>query len=235
VAVLPEVDVMPTCARILFAVLVFGSATARAPRASAAVAGTTSVSAATSPPGVEHPNPRLKLSYRRFAVSNLDSTEVPLQGLQLDVYPLSRRWVRGGFEIEGGKGRAALNGGSADVRYGMLGVTAGFQYPARVTPFVEGRLVGGVMAGSQDGVVTVPGTSVSISGTSAATWITGRGLDFGAELFTLGRAYFSASIGWLRTTWGGVDYAAMMRDPSGGLRLKNLSNDSFTLKVGVGI
>jgi hypothetical protein len=226
---------MPTFPHLLIVIAVFGLAAPRPRHASASVPGTTSVSTATLPPGPEHPNPRLKLSYRRFAVSNLDATDVPLQGLQLDVYPLSRRWVRSGFEIEIGKGHAAFNGGAADIRYGMLGMSGGFQYPARVTPFIEARLVGGIMAGKQSGIVTVPGTSVSISGTSATTWIVGRGVDFGAELFTLGRAYFSASIGWLRTTWGGVDYAAMMRDPTGALRLKNFSNDSFTLKVGIGI
>ena len=63
----------------------------------------------------------------------------------------------------------------------------------------------------------------------------GTTLDLGAEFFATKRAYVSASIGWLHTTWGGVDYPAALRDPSAGLRFKDLSNDSFTFKVGVGI
>ena len=227
---------MTTYTRMPIAFLAFVSvAGAGASNAHASVAGSGSVSVLANPPEPEHANPRLKLSYRRFAISNLDLTEVPLQGLQLDGYPLSMRWVRGGIEIEAGMGRAALNGGAVNVRYGMLGATAGFQYPARITPFAEGRLVGGVLGGTQDGVITIPGTAVAVRGTSAATWITGRGLDFGAEFFASERAYVSASIGWLRTTWGGVDYPAMVRDPSAGVRYKDLSKDSFTFKLGLGI
>jgi hypothetical protein len=224
---------MTTYTRILIALVAFGGTAAPLSAAQASVPD--GVSATANAPAADHANPRLKLSYRRFAISNLDLTDVPLQGLQLDVYPLSRRWVRGGVELEAGTGRAALSGGAFNIRYGMLGLTGGFQYPARITPFVEGRLVGGIMGGNQDGDVTIPGTTVSISGISGTTWITGRGLDFGAELFAGGRAYISASIGWLHTTWGGVDYPAMLLDPSAGVRYKDLSNDSFTFKLGLGI
>jgi hypothetical protein len=182
-----------------------------------------------------HANPRLKLSYRQFSISNLDQTSVSLRGGELDVYPLSRRWVRAGAELEAGGGRAALNGVPIDLRYGMLGAVVGFQYPDRITPFVDGRIVGGVMGGSLDHEVLVPGTSVTIGPASAATWILGRGIDVGAEVFAVGRVYVSGSLGWLRTTWHGVDYDGIMQNPDGGIRYKDLTGDSLTFKLGLGI
>lgn len=32
-----------------------------------------------------------------------------------------------------------------------------------------------------------------------------RGLDFGAEIYAVGRLYVSVSIGWQRSTWHGLD------------------------------
>ena len=216
------------------------------------VVGSASATATVDPPVAAHPNPRLKLSYRQFAISNLDLSRVALSGVQLDVYPLSRRWARIGIELEGGTGsasldahsvglwyaltglslgvleaeagtgRASLNQNAVDLWYAMLGMTAGIQYPARVTPFVEGRLVGGTLGGNLEGAIAIPGTTATISGTSAVTWILGRGIDVGAEVFTVGRAYVSASIGWLHTTWHGIDYGAFVQDPSAALRTKDL-------------
>jgi hypothetical protein len=197
--------------------------------------GSTSSTATVISPVAAHPTPRLKLSYREFAISNLDLSRVPLSGVQLDVYPLSMRWVRAGLEAEAGTGRASLNQNAVDLWYAMLGMTAGVQYPARVTPFVEGRLVGGTLGGNLEGAIAIPGTSATISGTSAVTWILGRGIDVGAEVFMVGRAYVSASIGWLHTTWHGIDYGAFVQDPSAALRTKDLSFDSFTFKLGLGI
>src|SRR5581483_6836600 len=182
-----------------------------------------------------HPNPRLKLSYRRFAIANLDGTPMWLDGAELDAYALSRRWVRAGFELEGGGGHASLEGNGATLGYGLAGANVGFQYPWRVTPFVEGRFAGGVLSGNFDGTVTVPGTNVSMSNASEVTWMYGGGLDVGAEFYTVKRLYLSAAVGWVRTTWHGLDVAAMQNDPLGGLRYKDLTGDSFTLKVGFGI
>lgn len=230
--------------RILCAVVSLGalaclSIAARAASAAPAdepVATPTTVSATASagPPVVTHANPRLKLSYRQFSVSNLDGTGVPLKGIELDVYPLSTRWIRMGLDLEAGRGQATVLGHSIQARYGLLGVVGGFQYPARITPFVEGRLVGGVLGGTLDGPLTIPGTTLMLNGTSVATYIYGGGIDIGADVFALGRGYVSVSLGWLRTTWGGLDYAAMIKDPLAGIQFKNLTDNSFTLKLGVG-
>src|SRR5260221_13610961 len=67
-------------------------------------------------PPAEPANPRLKLSYVRFSTGNADGSAIPLQALHLDLYPLSRPWVRGGFSIEAGRGAATLLGNAASLQ-----------------------------------------------------------------------------------------------------------------------
>src|SRR5262245_43966795 len=107
-------------------------------------------------PATPHPTPGLKLAYRTFSIANLDLTPLPLAGLELDLYPISGRWLRGGFMAAAGKGRARMVGEDVGLRYGLLGVAAGLQYPARLTPFVEGTLSGGVLAGTVDSALNIP-------------------------------------------------------------------------------
>jgi hypothetical protein len=181
-----------------------------------------------------HPNPRLKLSYRRFAVPNLDGDDIWLDGAQLDAYALSRRWIRLGVELEGGVGKASLlDIATASLSYGLAGVTLGFQYPWRVTPFVEGRFAGGVLSGKLDGDLRVAG--VDYGGTSAITWMYLGGVETGVELYTFGRFYLSGAIGWVRTTWHGPDVPATEQDPMGNMHFKEITGDSFTFKVGLGL
>ena len=181
--------------------------------------------------------PRLELSYRRFSLRNLDLTSLPVTGLELDMYPLSTAWVRAGVELEAGAGSAALDGHTLDARYGLFGLVTAVQYPglARVTPFLAGRLFGGVLGGRLDGPIAVPGTTVTLIGTSAVTWLYGGGLDLGANVFALGSSHVSLALGWVHTTWGGVDYVGALATPSIGVRFKDLTEDSFTLKIGIGI
>jgi hypothetical protein len=186
-------------------------------------------------PAPPRPKPRVELGYRSFAIANLDATRVPLGALELDLYPLSTRWLRGGFSAAAGKGHGAMDGQDVSLRYGLLGVTAGLQYPARITPFVQGGAAAGILAGAADGAITVPGTSVSIAGASAATLMWDRGVDVGADLYTVGRLFLSVSVGWLRTSWRGPDLAAMAAAPAAGLRLKDVQTDSMSVKVGVGL
>lgn len=209
--------------------------TARADEASNANASPSATVERTAPER-RHADPRLKLSYRGFSISNLDGTPLWLSGGQLDLYPISRRYLRLGVELEGGGGKLAMSGIAANLAYGMVGAEAGFQYPARVTPFVEGRFAGGALYGSLSGPVTVSTSpSVTLNGGSVATWMYLGGIDAGIELYAFGRFYLSAAIGWARPTWHGVDYAAMKSDPMRGIQYKDFSSDTFTFKVGVGI
>lgn len=207
-----------------------GGATAPAQGASNAAA--TAEQSASRP----HDNPRLKVSFRTFSIANLDASSLWLEGGQADVYPLSRRYVRLGLELEGGVGHGALDGHAASLSYGMLGAGLGFQYPARVTPFVEGRVAGGVLHGSlDDGTAIMPTANSTVTGGSATTYMWLGGIDAGIELYAASRFYFSAALGWAHPTWHGVDYAAMKAAPTSGVRYKDLTSDTFTVKLGIGI
>lgn len=176
----------------------------------------------------EHPTPRLKLTYVRFSVGDAEGRAVPLEALHLDMYALSWRWLRTGLEAEAGRGHATFMNVSTSLRYGVVGVNGGLQLPGRVTPFVEGRLAGGVMGATLDETVMV--ASVGVSGASAATWMYLRGADAGVEVYTLGRAYVSAALGWVRSTYRGADVDAMNR-----VTFMDVTRDSFLLKLGLGV
>jgi hypothetical protein len=179
-------------------------------------------------PAVEHPTPRLKLTYVRFSVGDTEGRAVPLEALHLDMYALSWRWLRAGLEAEAGRGHATFMNASTSLRYGLVGANGGLQLPGRVTPFIEGRLAGGVMGATLEETVMV--TGVGVSGASAATWMYLRGVNAGVEVYTFGRAYVSAALGWVRSTYRGADYDAM-----NGLKFMDVTRDSFLLKLGLGI
>lgn len=194
-------------------------------------ADSTETSGAITRSRSEHPNPRLKTSYRLFSISGLQGGRLWLNGAQIDAYALSRRWVRVGAELEGGGGGATFAATPVRLTYGLFGLTAGVQYPARVTPFVEGRFVGGVLHGDLQGTLTV-GES-SYGNQSATTWIYGGGVETGIEMYVYGRTYLSVGAGWMRSTWHGLDVPTMIQ--TGHMAFKNLTGDTFTLKVGIGI
>lgn len=214
-------------------------ADAAAPSSATPAAPNAPVESVTKSASVAHANPRLKLSYRRFNVGNFMSASasaVPLQGGQLDAYLISRRWFRLGVEAEGGAGDASYSGQSAQLWYGMGGLSLGFQYPARVTPFVEGRFAAGALGGKMSGSIPVGyGASVNLDNTQVATLMYVGGVDAGIELYTFGRFYLSAAIGWAHPVYQGPDMAAMQANPSGGMQTKSISADTFTFKLGIGI
>jgi hypothetical protein len=186
-------------------------------------------------PAEDRPTPRLALSYERLSAGNVDGSAMALQALHLDMYALSWRWLRAGVEADAGRGHTVLSGAAASIKYGLIGMNAGIQLPGRVTPFFEGRLDGGVLGGTLDGSVTIPGTTISASGVSAATWMVAYGLDAGMDVYALGRGYISLSLGWLRTTWGGADYDAMLAEAGTSVKLRDVTHDSFLFKIGIGI
>jgi hypothetical protein len=199
-------------------------------------AGETTPRAASSRgPALVYGAPGLGLAYRRFSIANLDPTPGSLGGLELDLYPVATRWLRAGVEVEAGKGKVSMTGNDIDLRYGMVGAMAGLQIPTRVSPFIQGRLLAGVLAGNYDWTAGIPETPLAVNGGSAATYINGGGLDLGADLHAVGPLCLSASIGWMRTTWRGPDTVATAADPQAGLQLRDLTGDSFTLKLGIGI
>jgi len=228
--------------RLLFAVVVlrglFAPAIASAAVAPADAPTVTPADAATvtAAPAARHPNPRLKLSYRSFGLTSFDGTSVGLKGAQLDAYPISRRYFRLGLELEGGGGDTAINGGTANLWYGLFGVGAGFQYPARVTPFVEGRIAAGALGGRYSGpLAQVGGVTLGAQTASTATFLYVGGIDAGVEVYAVSRFYVSAAIGWAHPVFTGPDVAAMTQNPTGGLVTRQIASDSFTFKIGVGL
>jgi hypothetical protein len=181
----------------------------------------------------EHPVPRLKVSLEGFSVDTPLGTSVPLSGAHAEMYPLSRRWIRAGVGLAGGNGHGAVSGGSATVEYGLLGASVGAQYPGRVTPFVEGHLAGGFMSASIDHPISFNG--VRVDNASGTTWLFARGLDAGVEVYALGRAYVSGSIGWMRATWGSPDTRAIVAGTSTEIHFVDVTSDSLLWKLGIGI
>ena len=188
-----------------------------------------------APTGPERPGPRVKLSYRRFSIANLDATSVPLSALELDLYPVSTRWLRAAVTLDAGRGAGTYQTNRVNLKYGMAGFAGGAQYPTRgpVTPYVEGRFSAGLLAGDAAGAVAVPGSTVSLEGASAVTWIYTRGLDVGAQVATIGRLTIAGSLGWQRSTWRGIDPSTATSLST--VQAKDLTNDSFTFKLGLGI
>jgi hypothetical protein len=180
------------------------------------------------------PAPRLDLSITSFSIGNGAASTVPLQGLELDVYAITSSWLRGGFTLAGGRGNGMISGADVGLRYGMLGVAAALQFPIRLAPYIQANLAGGVLAGNLDGAVAIPGTSLSISGGTAATWIYTRGADVGVHLYALGSLHLTASVGWVRATWRAPDTAATVAAQSASLRFKDVTNDSVITKLGIG-
>src|SRR5207247_2391468 len=65
----------------------------------------------------EHASASVKLSYRRFEVRNLDGSDLPFHAGQLDLYAVSRRWIRIGIEAELGTASGKVDGGASGAWY----------------------------------------------------------------------------------------------------------------------
>ena len=163
-----------------------------------------------------HDVPRLKLAYRRLVAAGLEGGEAPFDVVELDFYPVSGL-VRFGIDTELG-----WSGGPYGLWYLTTGATLGLQWPARVTPFVEGRFGAGLFGGS-------------LRGQAAVSWIYQGGIDTGIELYYARRFYLSAAIGWVHPVYGGVDVAALNAHPNLAPVRKDFADDSFTFKVGLGL
>jgi hypothetical protein len=161
----------------------------------------------------QHDVPRFKLCYRRLVVAGLQGGDQPFDVGELDYYPASGI-IRFGIEGEFG-----WSGGDYGLWYAATGATLGLQWPARVTPFVEGRFVAGLLGGS-------------FMGQSAVSWIYQGGVETGVEVYYARRFYVTAAIGWAHPVYGGVDVAALNRNQ---IIRKDFAADTFTFKVGLGL
>src|SRR5579862_8022409 len=86
-----------------------------------------------------HDVPRFKLAYRYMQMAGLEGGETTFHALELDYYPWSMRFFRFGLDTEVG-----FAGGPFSLFYFTVGPTVGFQWPARVTPFIDARFIAGL-------------------------------------------------------------------------------------------
>jgi hypothetical protein len=161
-----------------------------------------------------HDVPRFKLAYRRVWAAAPEGPDQPFDVAELDFYPVSR-FVRFGLSGEFGWG-----GGDYALWYFVTGASLGLQWPMRVTPFLEGRFVAGLMGGA-------------FMGQSAVSWIYEGGIDTGIEVYYARRFYVSAAIGWAHPVYGGVDVAQLNQNQI--IVRKDFATDSFTFKIGLGL
>jgi hypothetical protein len=161
-----------------------------------------------------HPVPRFKLSYRRVWAAAPEGGDLAFDAAEVDFYPVSR-FVRFGVAGELGWG-----GGPYGLWYFVTGATLGLQWPMRVTPFLEGRFVAGLLGGS-------------FTGQSAVSWMYQGGVDTGIEVYYARRFYVSAAIGWTHPVYGGVDVAQLNENRV--VVRKDFQADSFTFKIGLGL
>jgi hypothetical protein len=161
-----------------------------------------------------HDVPRFKLAYRRAWVAAPEGPDLPFDIAELDFYPVST-FVRFGLAAEIGYG-----GGDYGLWYFVTGASLGLQWPMRVTPFLEGRFVAGLMG-------------ASYMGQAALSWVYEGGIDTGIEVYYARRFYVSAAIGWAHPVYGGVDVAQLNQNHV--VVRQDFATDSFTFKIGLGL
>jgi hypothetical protein len=167
-------------------------------------------------PRLDHPVPRFKLGYRYLQLASLDGGTVPAHAASLDFYPLSNL-IRFGLSTEAG-----FTSDTYGTWYLAEGASLGLQWPARVTPFLEGRFLAGLIAGT-------------VLGHAAVSYLYGGGVEAGIEVYYAKRFYVTIALGWVHPVYAGVDIAALMANPTSNPPRKDFASDSFTLKVGLGL
>jgi hypothetical protein len=174
------------------------------------------------PPPKPHAAPAFKLAYRLLTMQNLDGTDLAFNAGDLDIYAVSRNWIRIGIETEVGAAKGELEQHPSSAWYVAAGLTAGFQYPWRVTPFIEGRFLAGFIGGD-------------VAGQTAISYTYMGGVDGGIELYLLDRFYLTAAIGWVHPIYRGVDVEYARTHPTADPVFKDFFNDTLTFKVGIGL
>jgi hypothetical protein len=161
-----------------------------------------------------HPVPRFKLAYRYLDLAGLSGGTQHFDAVGVSAYPLSTL-VRLGIEAE-----FAWGGGPYQMWLATLGLAAGVQYPARVTPFLDGRFVAGVVGGT-------------IMGATAASWLYAGGLETGIEVYYARRYFVTLALGWMHPVYGGIDVNAAAKTHA--IVMRDFINDTLTFKVGLGL
>jgi hypothetical protein len=173
----------------------------------------------TGPP---HAVPSLKLAWRHLTMPNLDKSELGFNAVELDMYPISTRFFRVALDAELGMGSGMLDGKPINPWFLISGVDIGFQYPWRITPFVDLRFVAGIIGGD-------------VAGQAAITSTYMYGIDGGFELYLVERLYLSAAIGYAHVYYKGVDLAYTKAHPLEEPKFVDFNGDTVTFKLGIGL
>ena len=148
--------------------------------------------------------PRFQLAYRRLVAAGPTGGDAPFDVVEVDFYPVSSL-VR--FGLDGEFGWAGGDG----LWYFTVGAVLGMQYPARVTLFLEGRFVAGLVGGS-------------FMGQAAVSWMYQGGIETGVEIYYWRRFYVSAAVGWAHPVYNGIDVAALNMNQAS-VNLSKLADD----------
>jgi hypothetical protein len=190
--------------------------------------GAASLSAQASAPAPEPTYaPTLQLAWRRLTIGRVGeatpSADSGMNGLLLEWYPYSR-YLRFGVSTE--YARESSDRADKDW-YVAEHLSLGLQWPGFVTPFVEGSA----------GIGYLNRTEV---GQTEPTAIWAFGADCGVNIHFSGRAYVTASVGWLHPVWLLINASAVVNRSAAGVMsgssvLDQVYADSFVFKLGIGI
>jgi hypothetical protein len=167
-------------------------------------------------PVITHAVPRFELGYRYLSMTGLDGASQPFHSATLGFYPVSNL-IRFGLDTE-----VAFATDTYSMWTLSEGVALGLQWPARVTPFVEGRFFAGLIG-------------ATVAGHSGVSYLYGGGIDGGVHVYYAGRFYITASIGWIHPNYNGIDVSALLANPKSIPPTKLFTSDAFTMKVGLGL
>jgi len=164
------------------------------------------------------PTVRFEASYRFFQIADPFGGGLPFHLVELNGYPVS-----GIFRL----GLSLAAGGAQRYAAWMVevGLSAGVQYPWRVTPFLDLRFSAGVLG-------------ADVFDRKVVSYEYRPSIEGGLEVFIAGRFHLTAAVGWAHPIYGGVDGKAIQQmidagqDPK--FDVQDLSFDTVTARVGLG-
>jgi hypothetical protein len=173
-----------------------------------------------------HLAPAFEVGYRFLQIADPFGGALPFHHVEIDAYPVS-----GIFRLG-----LSLGGGAAS-RYEawmcLVGLSAGLQYPARVTPFLDFRFVVGVVGAT----LTFANSSGSVE-KPVVSYAYVPALEGGISVYLASRFHLTVALGWAHPVYGGVDANAVQQQYEMGIKptydIKPFGFDTATVRVGLG-
>ncbi len=166
----------------------------------------------------QHVAPAIEASYRFLQIADPYGGSLPFHLVELDGFPISRIFRLG----------VSLVGGAApryDAWMFMVGLSAGVQYPARVTPFLDLRISAGVLG-------------AEIIDRKVVSYAYMPSLEGGISVYIASRFHLTAAVGWAHPVYGGVDAKLVEQQIAAGIKpryeVKPFALDTVTVRIGLG-